>query len=255
MCFAERGRDKDGTYDDSTFYMTEREERSDGALYRFVGGQKSGRMAKSKRRVHFVGIGGAGLSNLATLAMRRGWLVTGSDIRDSIKLTKLRESGALVEIGHKERNVLEQQGSAMDCLPDAIVVSSAVSADNVEVRSALKYNIPLYKRGAWLGRITKGYDTVSVAGTHGKTTTSAMLALALQEQIQGSVTAIVGGDVAQFNEMEGSSVGGSLIGSSNWFVLEADEYDRAFLDLQSKYAVVTNAELDHLDIYESEEDL
>ena len=138
----------------------------------------------------------------------------------------------------------------IDCLPDALVVSSAVSADNVEVRSALKYNIPVYKRGAWLGRITKGYDTVSVAGTHGKTSTSAMLALVLEKQYD-SVTAIVGGDVSQFEGNEG----GSLIGTSNWFVLEADEYDHAFLDLQSKYAIVTNVELDHLDIYESEEEL
>ena len=171
-------------------------------------------------------------------------------------------------MGHSEGNVLEREG--VDCLPDAIVVSSAVSADNVELRCALKYNIPLYKRGAWLGRVTQGYDTVSVAGTHGKTTSTAMMALVLDafemKKDNDGVTAIVGGDVAQFKrapvaeEDEASFAGaasasGSLVGASNLFVLEADEYDRAFLDLQSKYAVITNIELDHLDIYESEDDL
>mmetsp|Transcript_10431 Transcript_10431/g.21424 ORF Transcript_10431/g.21424 Transcript_10431/m.21424 type:complete len:678 (-) Transcript_10431:117-2150(-) len=293
----------DGVYDASTFHMMEKEERPDGSrFFRFVGGQKSGRTAKSQRRVHFVGIGGAGLSNLASLALSRGWLVTGSDVKDGPRLDRLREAGALVAIGHAERNVLgsglvQQQGrpsgsGAAECtLPDAIVISSAVSADNVEVRSALKYNVPLYKRGAWLGRVTKGHDAVAMAGTHGKTTTSAMMALVL-ERCYGSVTAIVGGEVGQFSrpreprqdrdkEEEGEAVfdderdssgweegeagasgvpaaavgTGSLIGSSNWFVLEADEYDRAFLDLQPKFAMVTNVELDHLDIYETEEDL
>lgn len=124
-----------------------------------------------------------------------------------------------------------------------------MSADNVEVRCALKYNIPLYKRGAWLGRVTSGYSLVSVAGTHGKTTTTAMLALVLDNfEPEDGVTAIVGGDLQSWD-------GGSRVGASNYFVLEADEYDRAFLDLQSKYAMVTNVELDHLDIYESEDDL
>ena len=103
-------------------------------------------------------------------------------------------------MGHSEGNVLEREG--VDCLPDAIVVSSALSADNVELRCALKYNIPLYKRGAWLGRVTQGYDTVSVAGTHGKTTSTAMMALVLDafemKKDNDGVTAIVGGDVAQF---------------------------------------------------------
>jgi len=175
--------------------------------------------------------------------------VTGSDIRESSKLEDLRGEGALVDVGHDEGNVLEREVAGVNCLPDAMVVSSAVSADNVEVRCALKYNIPLYKRGAWLGRVTSGYNLVSVAGTHGKTTTATMVALVLENlEREDGITAIVGGDVKSWN-------GGSMVGTSNLFVLEADEYDRAFLDLHSKYAIVTNVELDHLDIYESEDEV
>jgi UDP-N-acetylmuramate--L-alanine ligase len=262
-------------YDAGSRELFVREERPDGVCWRFVGGRRtrsgddsSGGDGNSPApgRVHFVGIGGSALSNLALLALEKGFRVSGSDIRDSGKLEDLRRRGAVISVGHKKGNVLSSSSAAsslpVGSLPDAVVISSAIPADNPEVLAALSPHIPLYKRGTWLGRVTKGYDTVSVAGTHGKTTTSAMLALCLQEHFQ-SITAIVGGDVSQFNKNEEEEQQdkqqtgtGSLIGSSKWFVLEADEYDRAFLHLQSnKYCIVTNAELDHLDIYESEEDL
>ena len=122
----------------------------------------------------------------------------------------------------------------------------------MEVRCALRYNIPLYKRGAWLGRVTSGHDLVSVAGTHGKTTTTAMVAEVLGSlcpEAEGGVTAIVGGDVASWED------GGAVVGEGQTFVLEADEYDRTFLGLRSRHAIVTNVELDHLDVYESEEEI
>lgn len=184
------------------------------------------------QHVHFVGIGGAGLSALARVMLGRGWRVSGSDREASPRLEALREAGVRVHVGHSAEHV----GNA-----DLVVVSSAVPPDNPEVVAARERGIPVYKRAQLLPQLTRGFDVIAVAGTHGKTTTTAMIALVLVEAGHDP-TVIVGGDVPQLG-------GNARVGRSPLFVLEADEYDYAFIGLEPFVAVVTNVEHDHPDIF------
>ncbi|KAK3276487.1 hypothetical protein CYMTET_15438 [Cymbomonas tetramitiformis] len=194
--------------------------------------------------VHFVGIGGAGLSALAHVALDQGWRVSGSDVSENVATHVLQQAGATVHIGHAacHLDLAEEEGPL-----DAVVVSSAIPEGNPEVVAATSQGIPLFKRDKWLARITKEADLLAVAGTHGKTTTSAMLAVVLREVFGDDSTAVIGGQVPQF---PGGL--GAVVGSSRRFVLEADEYDGAFAELEPLLAIVTNVELDHVDIYASE---
>jgi len=195
--------------------------------------------------VHFVGVCGAGLSALALQARWSGWTVSGSDARLSGKAALLRGEGVRVFEGHDARHV--EAAQELLGLPDAVVVSAAVPETNVEVRKALDLGVPVYGRDEWLSRVTEGYELVAVAGTHGKTTTSAMTAAAL-DALWGDTVAVVGGDIPQF-----PLGGGAMHGEGHIFVLEADEYARAFLRLEPHVAVLTNVELDHVDVYGSSE--
>ncbi|MCK9222486.1 MAG: UDP-N-acetylmuramate--L-alanine ligase [Limnochordia bacterium] len=172
------------------------------------------------------------MSGLAIILLQMGCQVTGSDLADSERLANLRRLGARIKIGHARENV-EQ--------PDCIVVSSAVPKDNVEVQKANAEGIPVLKRAELLALLMKRHRGVAVAGTHGKTTTTSMLALLLQETGYDP-TIIIGGECDDI----GSN---ARLGTGLHMVAEADESDASFLYLSPHIAVITNIEADHLDNY------
>ncbi|XP_026409070.1 uncharacterized protein LOC113304226 [Papaver somniferum] len=196
----------------------------------------------SKKWVHFIGIGGCGLSALAKLALNQDYEVSGSDIVWNESMNGLQEAGATVWLGHSVNNLRNGVGS----LPDFVVVSSAISSDNVEILHAESFGVPVYKRDKWLGMVTSDYNLIAVSGTHGKSTTSAMLAYVLKAT-GDDITAVVGAIVPQV------SGGNILSGNGPNFVLEADEYDDCFLGLSPYIAVVTNVEWEHVDMFKNEE--
>jgi UDP-N-acetylmuramate--alanine ligase len=183
-------------------------------------------------RVHFVGIGGAGMSGIARIMLARGVAVSGCDARDSRALAALRARGAEVEVGHDAWHAADI---------DTLVVSSAIRDNNVEVAEAHRLGRRVLPRAAALAAVMAGMRGVAVAGTHGKTTTTSMLAVAMQACGRDPSYAI-GGDL---NE-PGSN---AHAGTGEFFVAEADESDRSFLLLSPQAAVVTNVEADHLDNY------
>lgn len=186
---------------------------------------------------HFIGIGGTGLSAIARVLLERGEEVTGSDWELSPLAESLRQAGARVTIGHAAGNV---NGATR------VIRSSAVPDDNVEVQAARAKGIPVFKRADILAELLAGSQTIAVAGSHGKTTTSAMLAwvlTALNQRpgyILGSVAANLGSNAAA--------------GAGRFFVIEADEYDYMFLGLSPVIALVTNVEHDHPDMFPSAAD-
>jgi len=187
-------------------------------------------------RVHFVGIGGAGLSGIARIMLGRGMAVSGSDARDSPTLEALRVLGARVDLGHEAAHVADV---------DTLVVSTAVREDNPEYLEAVRQGLRILPRSAALAAVMSGRRVLAVAGTHGKTTTTSLLTVALQAA-GADPTYAVGGDLAATgrNAEEGS---GFL------FVAEADESDGAFLVYRPHAAIVTNVEADHLDNWGTEE--
>ena len=190
------------------------------------------------RSLHMVGVGGAGMSGLARLLLARGIGVSGSDLKWSRGLEVLETLGATVLVGHRA----EQVGD-----PDAVVVSSAIPPDNVEVRAARDRGIPVLARAQVLAALMRGRRGVAVAGTHGKTTTTSMISVALT-RAGLHPTFVIGGDL---NE----SGSGAEHGSGDLFVAEADESDGSFLLLEPDIAVITNVEEDHLDFYAGREEI
>jgi len=193
------------------------------------GGQGSGGAAT---RVHFVGIAGIGVSALARLALARGFQVSGSDLAATPLTAALAASGATVYQGHHRDHV----GAA-----DLVVISSAVRDDNPEVVEARHRGLAIIKRAEMLARVLEGRRTIAVAGTHGKTTTSALITVLL-EGAGFDPLALVGGEMVDI----GSN---ARLGQGDYAVAEADEYDASFLRLEPYIAVVTNVEPDHLDYY------
>ena len=183
-------------------------------------------------RVHFVGIGGAGLSGIARIMLARGILVSGSDAQDSPVLGDLRKLGATCWVGH----AAEHAGAV-----DTVVVSTAVREDNPEVREARRRGLRVLPRASALDAVMHGKRVVAVAGTHGKTTTTAMLTVALIH-CGADPSYAIGGDLSATGRNAGD-------GSGALFVAEADESDGAFLAYTPFGAVVTNVEADHLDTY------
>jgi UDP-N-acetylmuramate--alanine ligase len=184
------------------------------------------------RPVHFVGIGGAGMCALAELLLRSGGRVSGCDVKDSQAMRDLARLGAGVHVGHDAGHVA---GAS------ALVITSAMSADHPELVAARAAGIPVLKRAEALGAWVSGGKVVAIAGTHGKTTTTAMTTEVLAHAGLDP-TGLVGGRVAGWQ-------GNLRFGGGALFVVEADEYDRSFLTLTPDVAVVTNVEADHLDIY------
>jgi UDP-N-acetylmuramate--alanine ligase len=187
-------------------------------------------------RVHFVGIGGAGLSGIARIMLARGIAVSGSDAKESRTLDALRALGARCHVGHDAAHVHDV---------DSVVVSTAVREDNPEVVEAQRQGLRLLPRSAALESVMRGRRVVAVAGTHGKTTTTSLLTVALQHCAADPSFAI-GGEI---NE----SGANAHDGSGELFVAEADESDGAFLVYSPYAALVTNVEADHLDNYGTEE--
>ena len=183
-------------------------------------------------RAHIVGIGGAGMSAIASVLASMGHTVSGSDLKENPGLDRLRSQGIAVTIGHDVANV----GSA-----DFVAKSTAIPDRNVELVAASGRDLPVYRRAEVLRAITKTRRTIAVAGTHGKTTTSSMLAVALRGAgLDPSF--IIGGEV---NEVGG----GAAWGAADLFVVEADESDGTFLELERDGAIITNVEPDHLEHY------
>ncbi len=183
-------------------------------------------------RVHLVGIGGAGLSAIARILVERGESVSGSDQAVSSYAEALAAQGVPVAYGHRAENVA---GAGL------VIVSSAVPDTNPEVIAARQAGARVVRRNEYLGELTAGYETVAVAGTHGKTTTTGLIAWLL-DRAGRSPTFIVGGFLEDFGT-------NARLGRGREFVIEADEYDRAFLSLRPSLAVVTNVEHDHPDCY------
>jgi len=194
--------------------------------YRFSG------ILNKVKKVHFIGIGGAGMSGLAGILLEAGLQVSGSDVKESRITKRLRARGALVRFVHEEENL----GNS-----DLVVFSSAIPFNNPELRMAREQGIRLLSRGEMLAELMKGKKGIAIAGTHGKTTTTSMAALILCEA-DLDPTMIIGGEV---NDLGGSA----KLGEGEYLVAEADESDGSFLKLFPELAVITNIEADHLDYY------
>ena len=183
-------------------------------------------------RIHMIGIGGAGMRNLARLFLARGITVTGSDLKDSHGLGELREAGAQTFVGHDAEQLDD---------PDAVVVSSAIREDNPELAEAKRRRIPVWARAQALAAAAADRRSIAIAGTHGKTTTTSMIALVL-ERAGLDPTYVIGGDPNETGS-------GARSGDGDLFVAEADESDGSFLLMRPLVGVVTNVEVDHLDFY------
>jgi len=182
--------------------------------------------------VHFIGIGGSGLSAIARLLLESGYTVSGSDRALTPFADEVRRAGATVYIGHHPRNIVGA---------DSVVMSSAVNADNPEVQAAKRSNIPVHKRADFLGQLMADKQGIAIAGTHGKTTTTAMTAWVLTE-LGRDPSFIAGGVINNLGV-------NAHAGKGNSFVIEADEYDHMFLGLKPQIAVVTSIEHDHPDMF------
>lgn len=195
-------------------------------------------MLENIKKIHFVGIGGAGMSAIATVLLQMGYQISGSDMSVSEVTKRLEKMGARVFIGHNEQNL----GDA-----EAIVVSTAIADNNPEVLAAKAKNISVYHRSDIVAFLMNGHKGIAVAGAHGKTTTTSMIAVML-ENAGIDPTAIIGGDVSYLG-------GNAKLGTGNWLVAEADESDGSFLKLSPQIAIVTNIENDHMDFYHTMENI
>jgi UDP-N-acetylmuramate--alanine ligase len=184
------------------------------------------------RHLHLIGIGGTGMSSIARVLVEKGYTVSGSDRTLSSMARDLQALGVQVAVGHAAENI---QGA------DTVVRSSAIPDDNVEVLAALKAGIPVLKRADFLPVLMKGQSGVAIAGSHGKTTTTAMLTWALYS-LGYDPTFLLGGVSLNLGL-------NAHAGKGEYFVLEADEYDRMFLGLSPKVEVITNVEYDHPDCF------
>ncbi|PSF10503.1 UDP-N-acetylmuramate--L-alanine ligase [Marinobacter fuscus] len=184
------------------------------------------------RKIHFVGVGGAGMSGIAEVLKNQGYLVSGSDIKESVVTGRLRTMGVEVMIGHQADNSSQA---------DVVVVSSAVNADNPEVASARARRVPIVPRAEMLAEIMRYRHGIAVAGTHGKTTTTSLIASVLGEAGLDP-TFVIGGKL-------NSAGTNAQLGGSRYLVAEADESDASFLHLTPVISVVTNIEADHMDTY------
>ena len=196
-------------------------------------------MFRRVKKVHFVGIGGIGMSGIAELLLNLGFDVSGSDITESPIIEKLIRLGADVHMGHSIINLTDA---------DVLVYSSAVQKDNPEIQAAYEKNIPVIRRAEMLGELIAVKETsIGVGGTHGKTTTSSMIGTVLSEG-HLDPTLVVGGLVKTIDS-------NAKLGAGNIIVVEADEFDRSFLALRPTISIITNIELEHIDCYDDLEDL
>ncbi|MDO9578866.1 MAG: UDP-N-acetylmuramate--L-alanine ligase [Candidatus Cloacimonadales bacterium] len=185
------------------------------------------------KKIHFVGIGGIGMSGIAELLMNQGFQISGSDLNSSPITEHLKIKGARIAQGHDPKMIKDA---------DVVVKSSAVKDDNPEIAAALAHKIPVIRRAEMLSEIMRMSYGIGIAGTHGKTSTTSMVGSVLSAA-KLEPTVIVGGIVKNY----GSN---NLLGSGKYIVVEADEFDRSFLTLSPIIAGITNIEADHLDCYQ-----
>ena len=196
-------------------------------------------MLGNQKKIHFIGIGGIGMSGMAELLNNLGHIITGSDLSDSDRIQHLKEIGLDISIGHNINNINNH---------DLVVFSSAVNLENPEIIESKRKNIPVIKRAEMLGELLKVKPiSVAVAGTHGKTTTSSMLNSILTRS-DHKPTLIVGGIVQGL-------LANSILGDGDTIIVEADEYDRTLLSLRASMSIVTNIDFEHSDCYENIESL
>lgn len=194
---------------------------------------------KTVKNVHFIGIGGIGMSGIAEILLSQGFSITGSDLNKTEVTDRLESLGIKIYEGHSADNLKEA---------DVVVFSSAVTLDNPEVKAAIERNIPVIKRSEMLAECMRMKYGIGIAGTHGKTTTTSMVGLVLTEA-GIDPTIIVGGKL--------SSLGGTnaRLGHGDYIVVEADEFDRTFLKLTPVIAALTTLEREHLDTYKDLDDI
>ncbi|MDD2585285.1 MAG: UDP-N-acetylmuramate--L-alanine ligase [Syntrophomonadaceae bacterium] len=193
----------------------------------------------SEQWIHMVGIAGAGMSGIARVLLQRGYKISGSDLQCNSITQNLRELGIEIYTGHSSSNIKEGV--------DLLVISSAIPENNPEVKLARDRNIPVMKRGRMLANLVNDMQGIAVAGAHGKTTTTSMLYMVLNN-CDIDPTFIIGG------ELQNSDINARL-GKSEYAVVEADESDASFLEINPYIAIVTNIEDDHLDYYKTFDNL
>ncbi len=187
-------------------------------------------MLKNLRSLHFIGIGGVGMSALAEVLLSKGYQITGSDLRENELIHELRTKGVKIYQGHSSNHIQK---------PEIIVVSSAVKADNPELTEALRKGIPVISRGKLLSWLVNDTQSIIIAGTHGKTTTASFISHLLIKA-EEDPTIFLGGEL---NEIKATG----FLGRGRWTVVESDESDGSFLFLHPQLAVLTSLENDHLD--------
>ena len=185
------------------------------------------------QQIHFVGIGGAGMSGIAEVLLNLGYQVSGSDLAEGVATRRLKDLGAVIHIGHDQQNI----GTA-----EAVVISTAVAGNNPEVLAARAAKIPVIQRAVMLGELMRLKQGIAIAGTHGKTTTTSLVASVLAE---GGLdpTFVIGGKL-------NSAGANARLGQGDFIVVEADESDASFLQLFPAMEVVTNIDADHMDTYQ-----
>jgi len=197
-------------------------------------------MFKSVKKIHFVGIGGIGMSGIAEILLREGFLVTGSDLSYSQNTEAVEKAGATIYIGHNADNVKDAE---------VVVYSSAVDINtNPETLYAKEKGIPLIRRAEMLAEVSRLKYCLAVSGTHGKTTTTSMIGL-ITINANLDPTVIVGGRLRDFGGTN------ARLGGGDWTIVEADEYDRSFLQLLPTISIINNIEPEHLDIYKDFDDI
>jgi len=189
-------------------------------------------MKHAIKHIHFVGIGGAGMSGIAEVLLNLGYVISGSDLSDSIALRRLAQLGIQTYVGHNASNIQSA---------DAVVTSTAVQADNPEVVAAHAKLVPVVPRAVMLAELMRLKQGIAIAGTHGKTTTTSLVASVLA-QANMDPTFVIGGKL-------NSAGANAKLGSGDYIVVEADESDASFLNLLPVMAVVTNIDADHMDTY------
>jgi UDP-N-acetylmuramate--alanine ligase len=189
-------------------------------------------MKNAIRHIHFIGIGGSGMSGIAEVLLNLGYIISGSDLADSSTLRRLAGLGIKTFVGHSAENL---EGA------DAVVTSTAVKADNAEVTMARAQHIPVVPRAVMLAELMRMKQGIAIAGTHGKTTTTSLVASVLA-QAGLDPTFVIGGRL-------NSAGANAQLGTGEYIVVEADESDASFLNLLPVMAVVTNIDADHMETY------
>jgi UDP-N-acetylmuramate--alanine ligase len=184
--------------------------------------------------IHFIGIGGIGMSGIADILVNLGYTVSGSDLKENSMTIRLSRKGVDIKVGHNAENIKKAS---------VVVVSSAIAQDNPEILAARKLGIPIVKRAEMLAELMKMKLSIAVAGTHGKTTTTSLIAAVL-DQANLDPTVINGGVINAYNS-------NARLGTGDWIVVEADESDGSFTKLMSTIAVVTNINFDHIDNFKN----